>query len=91
MQPGPAAVERNANLATRQVGQLIQGQDFRGTCVGGRQDAQARSRLAIGAHCGHGFEDVKQLAHPGVGDEADQDVNVIAGCQFAAQFGQQRG
>jgi hypothetical protein len=36
------------------------------------------------------LQDIEQLAHPGMGDEADQDVHLITGRQLAAQFRQQR-
>jgi hypothetical protein len=36
------------------------------------------------------LEYVKQLAHAGMGDEADQDVHLIASRKLAAQLAQQR-
>ncbi len=45
----------------------------------------------MGIDCGDSLQDVQQFPNPGLRDEADQDVDPVAGAQFALQLGQQGG
>ena len=91
VQPGAPPVQRHADVATRQAREFVQRADLGGTGVSGGQHPQPRARLAIRPDRGDRLQDVEQLAHAGMGDEAHQDVHLIAGRQLAAQLGQQRG
>ena len=90
MQPGTTAIQRNADLAAGQAREFVQRADLGGAGVGGGEHAQARARLAIRPDRGDRLQDVEQLAHARMGDEAHQDVHLIAGREFATQLGQQR-
>ena len=91
VQPGAPAIQGDADLAARQPGERVERPGFGGAGVGGREDADAGSRLSVGTDGRDGLQDVEQLAHAGVGDEADQDVHPVAGRQLTAQLGEQRG
>lgn len=91
MQPGASPIQRHPDLAARQPGEVVQRTDLGGAGIGGGEHAQARARLAVRPNGGDRLQDVEQLAHAGMGDEAHQEVHLLAGRQLAAQLGQQRG
>ena len=94
MQTGAPAIERHAHFAPRQACQLVQRTRLGRAGVGGGEDAQAglawRLPCWLRAHGRDLLQHVLQLAHAGDGDEADQNVHLVAGCQLTADFLQQR-
>ena len=90
MQPCAPAVQRHTHLTAGQARQVVQRTCLGGAGVGGRQDAQPRGRPALRAQRGHLLQHVLQLAHARHGDEADQDVHLVAGRQLAPDLLQQR-
>ena len=91
MQTCAPAIQRNPNLHTRQPGQQVQRLHLGRAGIGGREDAQPCTRSAVGIDCSDSLQDVQQFPNPGLRDEADQDVDPVAGAQFALQLGQQGG
>ena len=91
MQTCAPAIQRNPNLHTRQPGQQVQRLHLGRTGIGGREDAQPCSRSAVSIDRGDSLQDVQQFPNPGLRNEADQDVDPVAGAQFALQLGQQGG
>ena len=90
MQARTAAVERHANLASRQPRQLIERTRLGRAGVGGREDAQPRGTLALRARGRDLLQHVLQLADTGHRDEADQDVHLIGRGQLAPDLLKQR-
>ena len=91
MQTCAPAIQRNPNLHTRQPGQQVQRLHLGRAGIGGREDAQPCTRSTVSIDRGDSLQDVQQFPNPGLRDEADQDVDPVAGAQFALQLGQQGG
>ena len=91
MQTCASAIQRNPNLHPRQPGQQVQRLHLGRTGIGCREDAQPCTRSAVSIDRGDSLQDVQQFPNPGLRDEADQDVDPVAGAQFALQLGQQGG
>ena len=91
MQTCAPAIQRNPNLHTRQPGQQVQRLHLRRAGIGGREDAQPCTRSTVSIDRGNSLQNVQQFPNPGLRDEADQNVDPVAGAQFALQLGQQGG
>jgi hypothetical protein len=88
MQPGAPAIERDANLATRQRSQGVDRIRFRSAGVGCGKDPDRHRRAARPALTKRS-KHVNYLAHATRGDEADEDVQPIAAGDLLPQFVQQ--
>ena len=91
MQTCAPAIQRNPNLHTRQPGQQVQRLHLGRAGIGCREDAQPCTRSTVSIDRGNSLQNVQQFPNPGLRDEADQNVDPVAGAQFALQLGQQGG